>query len=88
MNSYHDVIVYVGSEEYKPSTNYALLLTCTKVAGWQLWKRWEGKEELIGGEYDGTPFCIEVAGLVICGVKPEQTEKPLPFGWDGEVNKG
>lgn len=51
--SYHDVIVYVGNVAYKPSENFGLLLTCTKVGGWELWNRWYGKETKIGGEFDG-----------------------------------
>lgn len=84
--SYHDVVVYCGNTRYRITDNYALQLHCTRAAGWQLWKIWEGREEKLGGEYDGEPFCIEVAGMVILGKKPEHFEPPRPFGWDGVVN--
>lgn len=84
--SYHDVIVYVGNVEYKPSDNYALHLTCTKAAGWSLFHIWDGKERLIGEEFGEEPFCIEVAGMVIVGKKPEQIEQPKDIGgWSGFV---
>lgn len=84
--SYHDVTVYCGNTAYKISDNYALHLQCTRAAGWQLWKIWNDKEEQLGGEFHGEPFCIEVAGMVIVGTKPEAIEQPAPFGWDGIVN--
>jgi hypothetical protein len=84
--SYHDVIVYVGNVEYKPSSNYALHLTCTKAGGWNLYHIWDGKERCIGGEFEGEPFCIEVAGMVIVGKKPENIEQPKNIGgWSGFV---
>jgi hypothetical protein len=83
--SYHDVTVYVGNVAYKISDNYALQLHCTRAGGWQLWKVWDGKDSLIGGEFDGDPFCIEVAGTVIVGEKPAYVERPQQFGWDGTV---
>lgn len=83
--SYHDVTVYVGNVAYKPSENYALELTCTKASGWVLWYRWNGESHRVGEEFGYTPFCIEVAGFVICGKKPDKVEAPSPFGWDGTV---
>lgn len=64
--SYHDVIVRVNGEEHKISKNYAYILMCTKVGGWQLFKKWGHAEQLIGGEFDGGEFIIEVKGVVIC----------------------
>lgn len=88
--SYHDVIVYVDGVPYKPSENYALQLHCTKTAGWQLYFIWGKVERLIGGEFDGKPFCIEVSGMIICGKKPKKVKPPEPIGgWSGVViNKG
>jgi hypothetical protein len=84
--SYHDVTVYVGNVMYKPSENYALQLLCTKAGGWNLYHAWGGKEHLIGGEYDAEPFCIEVAGMIICGKKPKHIEQPKSIGgWSGLV---
>ena len=85
MSSYHDVKVYIGNVVYIISDNYALHLSCSKAAGWRLWQIWNNKEQLLGGEFDGEPFCIEVSNIVICGVKPEVIEQPRPFGWDGKV---
>lgn len=68
--SYHDVIVYVNGEAYRIAGNYAFELTCTKVAGWRLWRTWDGASTLLGGEYDSDDFRIEVAGIVICGKPP------------------
>ena len=85
--SYHDVKVYVGNKMYKPSWNYALQLMCTKAGGWNLFYVWMGKEKILGGEYEGEPFCIEVSDMVIVGKKPEVIEEPEPIGgWTGEVN--
>lgn len=86
--SYHDVVVYVGDVAYRIADNYALQLHCTRTAGWRLYEVWEGKEKLIGGEYEGAPFCIEVAGVVILGSKPVTVSAPAPFGWTGEVSNG
>jgi hypothetical protein len=95
MSSYHDVVVYVGNVAYKPSDNFALELTCTKVGGWQLWQdvnpaghhAVEARYKLLGGEFDVEPFCIEVAGVVIAGEKPTASDRPVPFGWDGRVER-
>lgn len=84
--SYHDVTVYVGNVRYRITDNYALQVTCSRAAGWRLWKMWDGEETLIGGEFDGEPFCLEVAGMVICGRRPSGAEPPKPFGWDGRVD--
>lgn len=72
MPNYHDVTVYVDGATYKPSRDYALQLICAKAAGWQLYSIWDGKEQLLGGEYDGAPFCITVGDIVICGEMPDE----------------
>lgn len=85
--SYHAVKVYIGNKLYRIKDNYAFQLHCTKCAGWQLYFVWMGKEKLLGGEYDGEPFCIEVGNKVICGKKPKVIEEPTPIGgWNGVVN--
>lgn len=63
--SYHDVVVYVNGVEYRLTNDYSLQLICTKAAGWRLFRVWGEHSELIGGEYDGEPFRIEVRGCVI-----------------------
>jgi hypothetical protein len=86
MASYHDVIVYVDGYAYRPSQNYALDLTCCKSAGWQLWRKWGGKEELIGEEFGVKDMCIAVDGLVILGQMPARIKTPDQFGWTGGVS--
>lgn len=88
MPSYHDVVVYVGATAYRIADNYALQLHCTRTAGWCLYKVWDDGETLLGGEFEGEPFCIEVAGVVILGSKPPNPTPPPPFGWDGVVDNG
>lgn len=86
--SYHDVIVYVNGEAHHIAGNYVYELSCTKTGGWNLWHKWGSKERLIGGEYNGDDFRIEVAGVVICGKKPDNDkEEPAARvdGWTGEV---
>ena len=85
--SYRDVVVYVGNVRYCPSQNFALILDCTKVGGWQLWYKWSGVERLIGSEFGAEPVCIEVAGTIILGEKPDHVEDPTPFGWSGIVER-
>ena len=87
--SYHDVRVYVGSMVFKPSGNYALRLTCCRVAGWELWDTKMKTHEhwaLIGGEFDTFPFAIEVGDTMILGKRPDTFAQPPPFGWDGTVD--
>lgn len=67
MKSYYDVTVIVDGKEYKISTNYHFLLTCTKVGGWQLFKRWDGTEVLIGGEFESKEFIIKSGDIIVCG---------------------
>ena len=89
--SYHDVIVYVDGETHRVAGNYAYQLSCTKAGGWRLFHVWGGRERLIGGEYGSGGFRIEVAGIVICGEKPERATDEVPArvgGWTGEVRNG
>ena len=68
--SYHDVRVFCDGVEHRIDRDYSLELMCTKVAGWRLFQRstkYGGGEhhELLGGEFDGEPFRIEVRSVVI-----------------------
>ena len=72
--SYHDVVIFVNGKCHRIKDNYAYELTCTRVGGWQLWRTWEGKSELVGGEYDNEDFRIKVSGRVICGSASDETE--------------
>jgi hypothetical protein len=65
--SYHDVIVYINEKSYRIfDCSYGLQLTCTRAGGWELWDYWDDHEVLIGGEYNGDNFRIEVDGIIIC----------------------
>jgi len=91
MPSYHDVVVYCGNVEYRIADNYAYKLTCTKTGGWRFWFIWDKVEKLLGGEYDGKPFCITVKGRVICEKKPNWKDIKKPSGaegWNGVVANG
>lgn len=69
-NSYHDVVVYVEGMRYYLTDNYAYVLTCTKSGGWELWERWKNSERLLGGEFSGKPFAIEIRGIMVLGNPP------------------
>lgn len=75
--SYHNVVVTVSGVEYKIAEDYSVELSCNRVSGWQLWRivsehpDWE----LVGGEYSGADFRIQVAGLTICDSKQEKTNQ-------------
>lgn len=69
----HNVVVIIDTTRYRIADDYCLELTCTAIAGWRLWKHditraWDKRCErtLLGGEFDGGSFRIEVAGQVIC----------------------
>lgn len=66
--SYHDVAVIVNGVTHKISNNYAYHLMCTRTGGWELWSRWDKKEELIGGEFNGDDFEIKINDLTILKV--------------------
>lgn len=72
--SYHDVVVTVNGTDYKISDNYAYLLECCRVSGWQLWFRWDRDVRMIGGEYNYDDFKITVGGRVILDVRDK--DKP------------
>ena len=87
-HSYHDVVVIVNGTRYRIADNYAYRLICTRAGGWQLVWAWDKEERLIGGEYDGGKFTIEVAGIVVCGKKQKRAEDAQPTGgWDGTVSR-
>ena len=65
--SYHDVVVIIDGVRYPIKDNYSYVLSCTKVGGWNLYNKWNGKETLIGGEFESDSFQIEVDNIIICG---------------------
>jgi hypothetical protein len=63
--SYHDVDVYLDDVKHNIfNSSYGLQLTCTRAAGWEVWNKFEGEEELLAGEFN--PKCR--FRLVIRGV--------------------
>ena len=73
--SYHDVIVVVDGTEYRIRTNYAYQLTCTHTAGWRLYFVWDGRERLVGGEYDSDEFLIRVGHMVVVNNKMKREKE-------------
>lgn len=66
--SYHDTIVIVNGKKYDLfNSSYGYRLMCSRASGWELWHIWGDEEKLIGGEYNGDDFRIEVAGRIVCG---------------------
>jgi len=65
--SYRDVEVEYKGDRFSLFDSYALRLTCTCAGGWELWNTWEGKEELLAGEFDVVPLRVYVAGVLVCG---------------------
>jgi hypothetical protein len=61
--SYHDL--YIETKELKRTSifnlPFAVLVTCTRVGGWQVWNR----KELIAGEFDYKGLRLDVHGIVI-----------------------
>lgn len=74
--SYHDVTVYYNNQVRRIFNDGGYLkVICTRVGGWELWdsggRAHSTDWQLLAGEFhDGKPLCIEVAGRVICGVRP------------------
>lgn len=67
--SYHDIVVYCDGQRYELGTDsYSLMLTCTRAGGWELW---DCRECLIGGQFHSAQFSLEIAGVLVCGKKPE-----------------
>ena len=85
-HSYHDVVVIVNGTRYRIADNYAYRLICTRAGGWQLVWAWDKEERLIGGEYDGGVFTIEVAGIVVCGDPQAAIDTQSAEGWGGTVS--
>ena len=83
--SYHDVVVYVDGTAYRIGDRFGLLLTCTRSGGWELWADVDAdqkpngvtshEQKLIGGEYSGHDFRVEVAGVVICQSKWREVQE-------------
>ena len=46
--------------------SYGLILTCTRLSGWELVENWGGTTTLIGGEWSDKKFRIIVKGIIIC----------------------
>jgi len=85
--SYHDVSVIVNGKIFKISNDYGLLLTYTRIGGWQLWYNQTNK--LIGGEYDSKEFKIQIGSTVICNEEGKRKKmKEIEFrAWDKEKKK-
>lgn len=83
-----EVIVYIDNVEYLPDSDYGIELTYSKVGGWQLWDIWNKRPsdyKLIGGQWEGKPFCVVINDRVICGSIPKEIVKKTVVGWDGFV---
>lgn len=67
IKSYHDVTVIVNGVEYNLfNSSYGLLLTCDRLAGWQLWfNPRQPNEKLIGGEYNHDVFKIKMGDYIV-----------------------
>jgi len=72
--SYHDVEVeFNGIREKIFNLPFNLMLTCTRVGGWELWESTVDTVslkldyKLIAGEYNETPLKIYVDGIQILG---------------------
>ena len=65
-SKYQEVVVQVGEQEYRIFNRpYGIILTCTRLGGWELWERWKTGECLLGGEFQDTSFSIHVNGVCI-----------------------
>jgi hypothetical protein len=67
--SYRDVDVEVDGKHYFVWKDYAKQIVCTKAGGWQLYNVLDGKNTLIGGEFDSSKFNIRVKNRIVCGKK-------------------
>lgn len=66
--SYHDLYITADGIPRTSIFNlpYGVIVTCTRVGGWEAWNKWEGVEELLGGEYNSTKgIRLDVDGHVI-----------------------
>jgi hypothetical protein len=76
VRSYHDVEVEFGGNRYRLfDVSYGLMLTCTRMGGWELWNRWDGKDELLASEYGTIKLTVIVDGIVVCGEVPPNDTK-------------
>jgi hypothetical protein len=65
--TYQDVDVFINDAKlnlFEAAHGYSL--TCSRVNGWELWRRVDGAVIPIAGEYGELPFRVEVRGMVIC----------------------
>lgn len=89
--SYHDVVVYVGEKRVSLfNAGFGLDLRCCRAAGWELWDMTggHGHEKQLAGEYGEPRLCVEVLGVVVVGVRPENAVDAHAGGWNGRVQVG
>lgn len=75
IGSYHNVECIVDNKRYKISNNYAFLLMCTRVGGWEFWERWDKHEKLIASEFGNQNFEIISNGVTILKTIHDPTEE-------------
>jgi hypothetical protein len=66
--TYHDLHITTATIPRTSIFNlpFGVIVTCTRVGGWEVWNRWDGIEELLGGEYHITKWLrLDVGGHVI-----------------------
>lgn len=73
--TYHDVECVVGKDSYFIKHDYSLELSCTRVGGWCLWRKWQDKSRLIAGEYDEPKLRIKVRGREILSAHKAEEKK-------------
>lgn len=69
MPSYHDLHITTDDIPRTSIFNlpFGLEVSCTRVAGWQLWNMWGGhaNAKLLAGEYDSKGLRLDIDGRVI-----------------------
>lgn len=66
--TYHDLYITTGTIQRTSIFNLPLgvMVTCTRVGGWEAWNRWDGVDELLGGEYNNQKgLRLDIDGHVI-----------------------
>lgn len=66
--TYHDLHITTATIPRTSIFNlpYGVMAICTRAGGWEIWNRWDGTEELLGGEYHNTKgLRLDIAGHVI-----------------------